>query len=132
MTGASDLERRYRRLLKCFPARYRREHEQEILAVLMAGAKEGQRRPGLADSADLVMSAIFMRWREVTRQPRWKWERRHWRLIVRMRVAIGIWLLVVGGILLSDGYFWGVLMLAPAALHFYLAYRLRHTVRAST
>ena len=102
MTDAADLERRYRRLLKCFPARYRREHEQEILSVLMAGAAEGQRRPGLADSADLVMSAIFMRWREMTRQPRWRWERRHPRLIVRVRVAIGIWLLVVGAILLGE------------------------------
>jgi hypothetical protein len=131
MTDAAELERRYRRLLKWFPARYRREHEQEILSVLMAGAKEGQRRPGLADSADLLTSAIFMRWREMTRQPRWRWERRHWRLIVRMRVAIGIWLLVVGGILLSDGYRWGVLIFVAAALHFYFAYRLRHTVRAS-
>ena len=128
MTDAADLERRYRRLLKCFPTRYRREHEQEILSVLMAGAAEGQRRPGLADSADLVMSAIFIWWRELTRQPRWQWERRHPRLIVRLRVAIGIWLLVVGAILVGEGYWLGVLMVAPAALHFYLAYRLGHAV----
>jgi hypothetical protein len=88
------------------------------LSVLMAGAREGQRRPGLADSTDLVMSAIFMRWRELTRQPRWKWERRPWRLIVRVRVAIGIWLLIVGGILLSYGYWWGLLIFVAAALHF--------------
>lgn len=130
MNDAADLERRYRRLLKCFPARYRREHEQEILSVLMASARKGQRRPGLADSADLVMSAILMWWREVTRQPRWRWERRHPRLIVRMRIAIGIWLLVVGAILLSDGYWLGALMVAPAALHFYLAYRLRQAVQS--
>jgi hypothetical protein len=130
MTGSADLERRYRRLLKCFPAGYRREHEQEILSVLMAGAREGQRRPRLGDSADLVISAIFMRWRELTRQPRWRWERRHPRLIVRVRVAIGIWLLVVSTILLAKGYWWGVLIVAPAALHFYLAYRLRHAVQS--
>jgi hypothetical protein len=130
MTDTADLERRYRRLLKCFPARYRREHEREILSVLMAGAAEGQRRPGLADSADLLMSAIFMRWREVTRQPRWQWERRHPRLIIRVRVAIGIWLLVLGGILLGEHYWWGVLMVVPAALHFYLAYRLRQAVQS--
>jgi hypothetical protein len=130
MTGATDLERRYRRLLKCFPARYRREHEREILSVLMAGAAEGQLRPGLADSADLVISAIFMWWREMTRQPRWRWERRHPRLIIRMRVAIGIWLLVLGAILLGKGYLWGALMIAPAALHFYLAYRLRQAVQS--
>jgi hypothetical protein len=67
MTGSADLERRYRRLLKFFPARYRREHEQ---------------------------------------------------------------LLLVGGILLSDGYWWGVLVFVAAALHFYFAYRLRHTIQS--
>jgi hypothetical protein len=131
MTDSVELERRYRRLLKCFPARYRREHEQEILSVLMAGAADGQRRPGLADTADLVMSAVFIRWRELTRQPRWRWERRHWRLIVRVRVVIGIWLLIVGGILLWGHYWWGVVMVLPAWLHFYFAYRLRNAVRAS-
>lgn len=130
MTDATHLERRYRRLLKCFPARYRHEHEQELLSVLMAGATEGQRRPGLADSADLLMSAIFMRWREMTRQPRWRWERRHPLLIIRVRVAIGFWLLVAGGILVGKGYWWGVLMVAPAALHFYLAYRVRRAVQS--
>lgn len=130
MTDTADLERRYRRLLKCFPARYRREHEQEILSVLMDGAEEGQRRPGLADAADLVMSAIFMRWREMTRQPRWRWERRHPRLIIRLRIAIGIWLLALAGILLGQGYWWGALMVAPAALHFYLAYRIRQAVQS--
>ena len=130
MTDAADLERRYRRLLKCFPARYRREYEQEILSVLMAEASDGQRRPGLAVSADLVMSAIFMWWRELTRQPRWRWERRHPRLIIRVRIAIGIWLLILGAILVGDGYWWGAVMLAPAALHFYLAHRLRHAVQS--
>jgi hypothetical protein len=128
MTDAADLERRYRRLLKCFPAAHRREHEQEILSVLMAGAADGQRRPGLADSADLLTSAIFMWWRGITRQPQWRWERRHPRLIARLRVTIGIWLLVAGAILLDRGYWWGALMVVPAALHFYLAYRIRHAV----
>jgi hypothetical protein len=130
MTDTDGLERRYRRLLRCFPARYRREHEEEIVSVLMAGAREGQRLPGLADSADLVLSAIFMWWRELTRQPRWRWERRHWRLVVRVRVAIGIWLLVVAGILLGEGHWWGVLIFLPAVLHFYLAYRVRHAIQS--
>jgi hypothetical protein len=126
MTDNAGLERRYRRLLKCFPPSYRRQHEEEILAVLMASAEPGQRRPGLADSADLLLTAPIMWLREATRQPRWRWERRHPRLIVSLRVAIGIWLLVVGGILLATGYWWGFVMVAPAALHFYFALRLRH------
>jgi hypothetical protein len=49
MSEVTDLERRYRRLLVCYPRAFRREHEQEILAVLMAGAGDGQQRPRLGD-----------------------------------------------------------------------------------
>jgi hypothetical protein len=52
------LERGYRRLLAFYPARYRRVHEEEILAVLMTGAPEGKRRPGLAEAADLIVGAL--------------------------------------------------------------------------
>ena len=45
MSDSAGLERRYLRLLACYPRAFRREHEQEILAVLMAGADEGQQRP---------------------------------------------------------------------------------------
>ena len=41
MTNSSRLERRYRSLLALYPKDYRREHEQEILSVLMAAATEG-------------------------------------------------------------------------------------------
>lgn len=63
MTGQADLERGYRQLLACYPKAFRRENEQEILAVLMASAREGQRRPGLAETADLTRSALRMRLR---------------------------------------------------------------------
>jgi hypothetical protein len=49
MSDVTGLERRYRRLVACYPRAFRREHEQEILAVLMAGARvrgaEVARRP---------------------------------------------------------------------------------------
>ncbi len=54
----SRLERRYRRLLACYPARYRRVHEDEMLAVLMSGAPDGKHRPGLAEAADLILGAL--------------------------------------------------------------------------
>jgi hypothetical protein len=63
MSGAGDLERRYRRLLACYPRPFRRRHEEEILAVLLDGAPAGQRRPSLADAASLVRSGIAMRLR---------------------------------------------------------------------
>jgi hypothetical protein len=63
MTDQADLERGYRRLLAWYPPQFRRESGQEILAVLMAGARDGQRRPGLAESADLIRSGVWMRLR---------------------------------------------------------------------
>ena len=60
MTDMSQLERGYRRVLACYPKAFRRESEEEILAVLMATACEGQRRVGLAESVDLIMGAIKM------------------------------------------------------------------------
>ena len=63
MTDQEHLERAYRRLLAWYPPEFRRENEQEILAVLMAGAPPGQRRPGLAESADVIRSGLWMRLR---------------------------------------------------------------------
>jgi hypothetical protein len=50
-------------LLAWFPRAFRRENGPEILAVLMACAREGRRRPGLAESADLIKSGLWMRLR---------------------------------------------------------------------
>jgi hypothetical protein len=63
MSDSKGLERRYRRLLACYPRSFRREYEQEILAVLMAGADEGQERPRLGEAADLITRATWMRLR---------------------------------------------------------------------
>jgi hypothetical protein len=56
-----DLERGYRRLLAWYPRSFRRDQEEEMLAVLMAGARPGQRHPGLLDTADLVTGALTVR-----------------------------------------------------------------------
>ena len=61
MSDSAGLERRYRRLLACYPRAFRREHEQEILAVLMAGADEGQQRPRPGEAANLIKHALWMR-----------------------------------------------------------------------
>jgi hypothetical protein len=70
MSEPAQLERRYRRLLACYPRAYRRENEEEILAVLLACAHGGQHRSGLAVSADLIRGAIRMRLWPATRPPR--------------------------------------------------------------
>jgi hypothetical protein len=69
-TGPARLERRYRRLLACYPRAYRRENEEEILAVLLACARDGQQRPGLAVSADLIKGAMRTRLWPASRPPR--------------------------------------------------------------
>jgi len=61
MTDTANLERSYRRWLRWYPTWFRREHEAEILGVLMAGAREGQRRPEPMECLDLVSSALRMR-----------------------------------------------------------------------
>jgi hypothetical protein len=129
MTDSTRLERRYRRLLAFYPKAFRREHEQEILSVLMAGAAEGQPRPRLAESFDLLRNATFMRVRQI-RVPS-SWEYGHARVMVPVRVGSGIWLVVLTAILYGYGRggWWGLLVPA-AALHFYLAYRLRHSVQS--
>lgn len=63
MTDAADLERGYRRWLRWYPTSFRREHEAEILEVLMAGAREGQRQPEVMECLDLMRSALWMRLR---------------------------------------------------------------------
>jgi len=64
MTESAGLERGYRRLLAWYPQPFRSEHDEEILAVLMASSRDDQRRPGLMESANLVWSALGMRLRQ--------------------------------------------------------------------
>ena len=132
MNDDPDLERRYRRLLACYPAAFRSEHEQEILSVLLAGAEDGQRWPRPAEVADLLRSATSMRLRTRLRTS-WAWEYGHPRVMVPVRVLSGIWLVALTVILYGYGVggWWGVLLVPAAALHFYAAYRsLRRRVRS--
>lgn len=54
----AELERRYRRLLRAYPAGYRRTYGEEILGTLMDCAEPGRRRPALADVVDLARGAV--------------------------------------------------------------------------
>jgi hypothetical protein len=61
MTSVPELERGYRRLVACYPRSFRKENEEEIVAVLLSTAHPGQRRPGVAESFDLLRGAARMR-----------------------------------------------------------------------
>ncbi len=67
---SASLERGYRRLLACYPKSFRRENEEEILAVLLACAPDGQARPSLEAALDLLKGAVRMRLRPRPGQPR--------------------------------------------------------------
>jgi hypothetical protein len=56
-----DLESRYRRLLAVYPSEHRRRYEDEMLAVLLDGARPGQRRPGAGDAANVVVAGLRVR-----------------------------------------------------------------------
>ena len=70
MADSASLEHGYRRLLAFYPRAFRRENEEEILAVLMACAQDGQTRPSLEASIDLLKGAARMRLRPRAGQPR--------------------------------------------------------------
>ncbi|WP_213456865.1 hypothetical protein [Rhizomonospora bruguierae] len=54
MSGA--LERRYRRLIRAYPARYRADRGEEIVATYLEGAAPDQRWPSPADVADVLVA----------------------------------------------------------------------------
>jgi hypothetical protein len=73
-TFHTGLERRYRRLLAAYPQSFRREQEEEMMAVLMSGTQPGQRRPGPAEAVDVIISGLRMRLRRAgseSASPRW-------------------------------------------------------------
>src|SRR5580692_4660535 len=57
------LERRYRRLLRWFPAGHREVHGEEMLGVLLAGSAPGQVRPGFAEAVNLATAGLRVRLR---------------------------------------------------------------------
>ncbi len=70
----AGLERGYRWLLVCYPSAHRRAHQEEMLAVLMTAAPEGKRRPGIAESADLIWGALRVRFQPSRNgaEPAWR------------------------------------------------------------
>ena len=60
-SSSARLERAYRRLIEFYPRSFRRENTEEIIAVLLATAREDQRRPSVAEVSDLLRGALRMR-----------------------------------------------------------------------
>ena len=88
MNETADLERGYRRILACYPRSFRSQNTEEIIAVLLATARDDQRRPGIPEAADLLRGAVRMR----MGISRWPWT-------VRTAVRL-MWLGAVAAIVL--------------------------------
>lgn len=72
--STDQLERRYRRLLAVYPWEHRRAYEEEMLAVLLAGARPGQTRPDVRDAVNLIGAGLRARARVGVRgftEPAW-------------------------------------------------------------
>ena len=70
MSDTAALERGYRRILAWYPRSFRAETEDEVLAVLLATAAEGQTRVSPAEAWDLLRGATRMRLWPVAPRPR--------------------------------------------------------------
>jgi hypothetical protein len=64
------LERGYRRVLTCYPRSFRAASQDEVLAVLLDAAADGQTRVGLAEAWDLVRGGVRMRLWPAAPRPR--------------------------------------------------------------
>jgi hypothetical protein len=125
VSDPTQLERRYRRLLALYPKAFHREHEEEMLSVLIAGAAEGQRRPSLAEAIDLVSNAILMRMGQMFEKLFVKsYEVRHRRLLWGFRIVFGFVLLGIALVALANGSWWALWFFAGAVADFGLGYRI--------
>ncbi|MGH3414090.1 MAG: hypothetical protein ACRDPH_13525 [Marmoricola sp.] len=120
MTASGTLERRYRRLLALYSRDFRREREDEMLTVLMAGARDGQRWPRPAEVVNLLYHAAPSRLRQGP--PPGSFARRHPRGVITTRILVGIWLMILTALLCRYSL-WALFMLVFVALHAYLAAR---------
>ena len=129
------LERRYRRLLHLYPRSYQARHGEDMLGVLMSDADTDADRSRLTVVLDLIRGAFLV-------HTRYWWEMRAAAehdalavrrplLVIRIRLAVAIWLCVVTTVLCARGQWWGLTILVFVFLHLVLAGRTaaRHRAR---
>jgi len=63
------LEHKYRRLSRLFPAEWRGQNEEELIGTLLDAAEPGRDSISLAEAADLVRSAVVLRFRALCGKP---------------------------------------------------------------
>lgn len=88
----TNLEARYRRLLRWYPAEHRAVYQEEMLGVLMDSAGPGRTRPGPAETVDLLAGALAYRVRRFGRDLRGE----SWRSAAAMVAVLAPAVLLVG------------------------------------
>ncbi len=117
MNESKALERRYRRLVGLYPSKFRQRREDEMVAVLMAGARDGQRWPRPSEIVNLARHATPSRLHDGP--PPESFARRHPRGVLTIRLLLGIWLLVLT-VVFTMRTPWGLAFLLIEALNVYL------------
>lgn len=128
MNNQDRLERRYRHWLALYPRSFRREHEDEMVAVLMQGATAGQRRPKAAEAANLAVHGARQ---YAGRRFPGDWERAHAKVMFPLRIVIALWLCFISTMLITfhRGEFWLLLVIPAIVIHFLIAYQIRPAAR---
>lgn len=127
------LERRYRRLLNLYPRSYREKHGEDMLGVLMHSGDGARSHPRLAAALDLARGAFLVHtryWWEMRGTDPGRLAVRHPLFVIRVRLAVAVWLCVVTAVLCARGYWWGLAILFFVALHLLLAGRTARRYRA--
>lgn len=130
MTDSNEsLERGYRRMLRLYPRSYRDQHGEDMLGVLLNGADGGKSHPGFSESLDLLRGALVVRarywWQMRSGVEAGSLAVRHPLLVIRVRLAVALWLCVVTTVLCARGYWWlGVVVAAFIPIHLVLAGRV--------
>lgn len=98
----SDLEGRYRALLRAYPKRYRAERGDEIVGTLLDAAAPGQRRPTAREAASLILGGLRTRTGANVMAPRPAW-RDALHVAAAMAALLIVWRVVGGDVRIADG-----------------------------
>jgi hypothetical protein len=115
-----SLETRYRRLLAWYPREHRAAHEEEMLAVLLAGAAPGQQRPAPGEALDVLRGGLAIRLRHA--------RDRHWREAFVLAALLAPFALMTVQAGMAARLPWGVWQWEPGHAIRELAFSLFHGV----
>ncbi|HWD70100.1 MAG TPA: hypothetical protein VG293_07875 [Solirubrobacteraceae bacterium] len=128
------LERRYRRLLHLYPRSYQAKHGEDMLGVLMRDSKAGDGRSRLASARDLTRGALLVHtrywWQMRAATEHQRLAVRHPLIVIRVRLAVAVWLCVLTALLCARGDWWGLAILLFVVAHLVLAGRTAARYRA--